>query len=360
MTKLTSAPLTTTTPTVDDSSLDRGPQDARALLGMHTVGARFVLAAYLACMAYVNFTSLEGVSTVWPSVIALVALTAAAVALISAPGDPLPVRWALLIAAACPVTAVLTLSVSPAPLAVSTQGWAHGATTVLLCFLCVRGRTTFAWLGLAGSVAVHTIWASLVGLGATTGLGMVLIDFGPVAIGAVFSLTIRPAAKAIFELRAAGAQQAAVLAARTAAAAERDTQLAELDRLARPMLDRIASGAELTAAERSTCELLEAHLRDRLRAPGLVSPAIADAARSARARGVEVILLDDRTAEPLTPDARERIHTEVVDTLVRARSGDVRVRLLPPHRAAAASIYVRSGHDTGRREFDATGADVDR
>ncbi len=341
-----------------DTSRDSGPRDVRALLGMHTVGARFVLGAYLGCMAYVSLSSQEGMGALWPSLLAILALAVAAVVLISAPGDPLPLRWATLIAAACPLTAGLTLWVTPSPFAVSTQGWAHGATTVLLCFLCVRGRTMFAWLGLLGNLAAHSVWSIVHGNGVFGAASTVLIDIGPVAIGAVFALTIRPAAATVFELRAAGAQQAAELAARNAAAAERDQQLAELDRLARPMLDRIASGAELTDAERNTCELLEAHLRDRLRAPGLVTPDIADAARSARARGVEVILIDDRAATPLTGAARSTIHTHIVTTLARAGSGDVGVRLLPAHRAATASIYVRDADGTDRREFDHSGAEM--
>lgn len=340
------------------SSVDSGPRDVRALLGMHTVGARFVLAAYVACMAYVCLTSTEGISSIWPPIVAIVALAGAAIALISAPGDPLPLRWATLIAATCPLTAGLTLWVTPSPFAVSTQGWAHGATTVLLCFLCVRGRTLFAWLGLLGNLAAHSAWSVVHGTGLFGGAATVLIDVGPVAIGAVFALTIRPAARNVFELRAAGAQQVAALAARNAAAAERDQQLAELDGLARPMLDRIASGVELSADERATCELLEAHLRDRLRAPGLVTPDIADAARSARARGVEVILIDDRAADPLPDRARADINAEIVATLARARNGDVRVRLLPAHRAAAASIYSRGADGTDRREFDHTGAEM--
>src|SRR5690606_40103107 len=111
---------------------------------------------------------------------------------------------------------------------------------------------------------------------------------------------------------------------------------AELDKVARPILERIAGGADLDPAERRECRLLEAELRDRLRAPELATEEIGRAARVARARGVEVVLLDDGGFADVPDAVREQVVELAVAELTRAESGTVTVRVLPPGRSMLA------------------------
>ncbi|MBT0565947.1 hypothetical protein KIK15_04090 [Williamsia sp. CHRR-6] len=202
----------------------------------------------------------------------------------SSPGDPLPLRWTIPI---CLTPALLGwVSLQGGPMVVElSEGWGRSIGVPLLCFMCVLGRTRYAWPGFLAVVAVFAIHYAH-SIGPLAGAARCLTDGAVLAIATVFAVTIRPTAQTIFALRAAGARRAAEVAAREATAIERDSQLSELDTLARPLLARIASGAALSAAERLQCELLDAELRDRLRAPGLHSAAVAAAAARARARGV--------------------------------------------------------------------------
>ncbi|CCQ14349.1 Hypothetical membrane protein [Rhodococcus sp. AW25M09] len=171
-----------------------------------------------------------------------------------------------------------------------------------------------------------------------------------------FAFTIRPLAAAIFELRKQSTVRIASQAAAAAALEERDARLASLDALARPLLQRIADGPDPTDEEILACLLLEAELRDTLRARGLVRPDLARAARSARARGVEVMMLDDRAPAVLTDDVRERIVAAASSTLDAADAGSVTVRLLPPGRPVAATVLLDDLGDGAQRvEYDNTG-----
>src|SRR5690606_5010959 len=120
------------------------------------------------------------------------------------------------------------------------------------------------------------------------GLSVTLINIAPLLMATFFGLTIRPAARDIFLLREEGTERAAAEAAHRAVLDERDRQLVGLDSLVRPLLERLADPRALTDAERRACGLLEAQLRDSLRARSLAVPMVTAAARAARGRGVDV------------------------------------------------------------------------
>ncbi len=137
--------------------------------------------------------------------------------------------------------------------------------------------------------------------GAMYGVSLTVINAGPVLMSTFFAYTIRPQARVIYELREQSTQRIASASASAAILEERDAQLDRLDVLARPLLERVASGVPLTTTERQECELLEAQLRDSLRATGLQQTDVIDAVRAARNRGVEVVLLDDHGMDGANP-----------------------------------------------------------
>ena len=99
-----------------------------------------------------------------------------------------------------------------------------------------------------------------------------------------------------------------------------------------PLLTAIADGAPITTGMRTRARMLEAELRDERRASFFTGTRVITAARVARARGIDVILLDDRgTGNGLTDDAQEVIIGQAVQALDDARRGQVVIRLLPPH-----------------------------
>jgi predicted transcriptional regulator len=121
----------------------------------------------------------------------------------------------------------------------------------------------------------------------------------------------------------------------------RQRELANIAELAEPLLLRITEGADFSATDRTAAMLLEAEIRDRLRAQRLAVAALVKVCRAARVRGVVVLLLDD--GGPFAP----AIADTVVDVIIRAVSGAVRgrvtVRLEPAGRERLGTILLDDG-----------------
>ena len=111
--------------------------------------------------------------------------------------------------------------------------------------------------------------------------------------------------------------------------------------------------------------LTEQLLRDVLRSPRLNNEALHQAVWDARARGIQVRLLDDRNHKPIGADGPDVRVIPLVDddsavatlmptfleTIDNAEEGAVTIRLLPPGRRAFASI----SDDNGVQRFDEAG-----
>lgn len=330
-------------------------EDVRDLLGMRTRSAWLILACYLAAMVTVTVATVQHVTTVWPAVLATAVLIAATIALVTVPGDPLPHPATIALTAAGPLACALFLAVTPPLAQFSLQTWVHGGGTAIYCFMNVRGRRIAPWIGLAGMIAVFALWAANTGQGAMSGILLVAIDAAPLAMAALLSFTLRPTAKAVFSLRTQTTAQIAEFSSDAAASDERTRQLRHLDNLVRPLLERIAKGTELNEAERTECALLEAHLRDRLRAPILMTLELDDAAYQARTRGVEVVFIDDRGPHDLNEDLAGALYATASEALRTAHTGQVCVRVLPVGRPIIASILTWDEHETRLQEIDRDG-----
>ncbi|WP_430336254.1 hypothetical protein [Rhodococcus sp. ACT016] len=332
-------------------------EDVRDLLGMRARGAWLILTCYFAAMATVTVASADQVTTPWPPIAATLVLVAATITLVLAPGDPLPTAATIALTLSGPVACALVLSVTTPAAQSSLQTWIHGGGTAIYCFMNVRGRRIAPWIGLAGMIAIFAFWAQDTGQGATAGIALVAIDAAPLTMAALLSFTLRPTAKAVFSLRAQTTARIAELSADTAAADERRRQLRHLDHLVRPLLERIAHNETLTETQRAECELIEAHLRDRLLAPLMSTLDLDDAAYQARTRGIDVMLVDARGPHPLDDTVTSAIHVAASQALHIAPAGRVTVRLLPTGRSAVASvsISVDDDHVSHLHEIDDTG-----
>ncbi|MGB3772118.1 MAG: hypothetical protein WBA00_13325 [Rhodococcus sp. (in: high G+C Gram-positive bacteria)] len=330
--------------------------DVTTLLGMHTRTALLVVAFNVGGVLFAAMSTLTGISTPEFVVAAVVLHASSVLVLLRVTGDPLPYWASAAVMSAGPLSCFIVLFSLSVPIDNPLQMWPIGTASGLYTFLCVRGRTWWAAGGFFGIGAVALSWTISTGQGAVYGLLLVLPSGALVLMGAFFAFAIRSPVSDIFRLREESTRQAADEAAAAAALDERDAQLTRLDRLARPLLTRIASGESLSPEERESCRLLEFHLRDTLRAPGLDEAEVGSAARAARSRGVEVVLLDDRGS---MPDAVSRnIVASVITALDDVEQGSVTVRLMPHHRDTAASILVSDAHGTRRVEFDRSGNPV--
>lgn len=324
--------------------------DVRELLGLRTTAATALVAAYVVTFAVVASATYPA-GGIWAEIAAWLTVSIGAVALIRAPGDPLPLIWTGYLTVAGPIAVSLVLAVVPVPIDGLLQLWPIAASTAIYTYMCVRGRTLWAWAGMVAVVASCMVWAEMTGQSAAYGLSMSAINLAPVAMSTFFALTIRPAARDIFALRRETIARAAAEAADLAVRDERDRQLARLDQLARPLLQRLTGSEPLSEQDHRACALLEAHLRDSLRAPALTVPQVVSAARAARSRGVEVVLLDDNGLDTAIDTARARVLAAVADVLEHAESGTLTIRILPPRRLALATIVHSTPDGIARLEY---------
>ncbi|MCT2174992.1 hypothetical protein M3G10_11780 [Dietzia cinnamea] len=330
-------------------------RDARELLGLRTPAATVLVAAYVVTFAIVAWSTHPD-GGVLAETTAWLVVSIAAIAIIRAPGDPIPMPWTVYLTMVGPLAVALVLAVVPVPIDSLLQLWPLAASTAIYTYMCVRGRTLWAWAGMMAMIGVCMAWAQMTGQGAAQGVSISAINFAPVAMSTFFAWTIRPAARDIYALRGQTLERAAAEAADLAVLDERDRQLARLDTLARPLLERLTDSEPLGSGDHWACSLLEAHLRDSIRAPALAAPQIADAARSARLRGVEVVLLDDHGLDAATDEAvRQRILDAVTDTLVEVETGTLTIRLLPPNRPVLATIVHSAPEGIRRIEYDHDG-----
>ncbi|MFI5779825.1 hypothetical protein [Nocardia sp. NPDC051570] len=279
--------------------------------------------------------------------------TAGALVLV-VPVDPLPLTVTAFVAASAPVAAALTMSGLSSERAHHVL-WTTFASSYVLAVLVLRGRMGWAWLGVAGVAGVIAIWGARTGQSAST-IVAPIVPIGTVVAISAFALIMRPTQHSLRRLREEATIRAAAEATMAAADGERIRQLARLDRVARPILERIAEGAALSVVEREECRLLEAELRDGLRAPQLVTDELSGAARGARARGVEVVLLDDGGFAGVPPWVRQRVIDAATRELDAANTGAVTVRVLPLRRRVLATVLAHAPDHDRRTEIDTEGA----
>ncbi|WP_405492039.1 hypothetical protein [Nocardia sp. NBC_00511] len=325
--------------------------ELRDLLGLRGSAAwlfLLILEAVITLYMLRNF----GESPLWAALAGLGLMLSAGAVVTAVPVDPLPVPVALYAAAAPALATALTVMTPVADTANQTL-WSAFASSYVLAVLVLRGRIRTAWVGVIAVAAVLVV----LGIGGghlqpATVIGS-MVPVGTVTAISVFTAVMRPLQRSLRILREDGMMRAAAEATMAAADGERSRQLARLDRVARSILERIADGAELSAAEREECRLLEAELRDGLRAPQLVTDELSGAARGARGRGVEVVLLDDGGFAGVPEWIRKRVIDAATKELDAANAGSVTVRVLPLGRPVLATV-VAPAHDR-RTEIDTDG-----
>ncbi|GAB99830.1 hypothetical protein GONAM_11_00100 [Gordonia namibiensis NBRC 108229] len=315
---------------------------------------------YLAVTVYAN-ADVTGVWQ-WVGIIAgFLFFAAGAFLILDAPGDPLPVPTTVLIAVLAVAGVTASLFSLPFPLThVMQTGPSIGASVIVLAFVAVRGRPLAAWSASIVISLVATEWGHVAIGDAMWGLAVTLPGYAIMIMGSLFSLMLRPMARQLYGLREANERQAARDAAAAAAAEVRSRRLAALDERARPILTRIAERQEFSAEEVAVARLIEAQLRDGIRASDLDMPEVRDAAWRARQRGVKVVLLDDGglsvLAEEEAARTRDRLGAAVAELLADAESGRVTVRIHPPGRNTLASVGVDTDDQVELVEFTTAGA----
>ncbi|MDL9937927.1 hypothetical protein QSJ18_14330 [Gordonia sp. ABSL1-1] len=271
-------------------------------------------------------------------------------------GDPLPVRPTVVVSVLVPAAVVLGLAPLPhPPTHVMMTGPPIGTSVIMLAFVAVRGRPAAAWGSSAVITVLVTVWSIWVGEGWAWGLGLTMPGYAIMIMGSLFSVMLRPMSRQIYVLRRREERQAAHDAAAAAAAEVREREVAIFDDSARPILTAIVDGHEFSTDEVKQARLLEARLRDGIRAPGFDVPAMRAAVWAARSRGATVTLLDDGALAALDARVRRRTGEDLIDAVVRildeVSAGRVTVRIKPPGRSLLASVTIDAPDRDERVDF---------
>ena len=274
-------------------------------------------------------------------------LTCAAAVALAIPGDTLPLVTTVIIAAVPTVVATLMSFTLPASSNLGYGAWHFGADGFLMFFLALRNRPWWAWAGLAGMWAVTLLWSNLIGLGIGVGIALVEREAGVLLIGTLFNLGFTRTSAKISALHRVQLHKEGLAAEAQASIQTRMERTAHLDRSTTAMLKRLSAESPISDEDRASCLLLEASLRDSVRARSLDREPVMSEAKAARSRGIEVTLLDDSGCDDLSEVVGAEVHgrllAAVAQRLHDTASGRLTARVLPIDREVLATITREAG-----------------
>ena len=320
----------------------------RSLMGLQGRAGLVVLGMLLLTIVMIMLRDVATADYDGPVVGGFMLIALCATVVVLAPTDPLPLFPTLAVVITGPVATAMSIGGPHTDRFV----WSTFAYSYILSLITVRGRLLLAWLGVA-LMSAATAAMGVVENVPAVGVAGAIAPVGTVAAVSVFAVRMQPTLHSLRRLRADATDRAAAEATIAAQSEERDRQLAKLSEVARPLLERIVSGQELSAADRIECRLREAELRDGLRAPQLA--VLAGPARDARKRGVEVQLLDDGGLDGVPATVRSTVLLAAADELEAVDAGSVTVRVLPKGRRVLATVLVSGPGEDRRTEITSDG-----
>jgi hypothetical protein len=326
------------------------------LLHLRSIGLRLVFAAILGTQLVLALVSIDGVTSPWPVIAALVAFSGGLVLVAMPHPEPFPRLWVAGVCVSVVLTNVLVLWNLPAGGRPPYSDWCFGAAAWLGFFLAFRGRIAGAWVSWALMALVTQLWSVSIGEVPLESFNHVVRHAGTILIAVLFRIMLVRASRTIVALHEERLLKASAEASAVGEIRERQRQAARLGEEARPALQQIAVGDYLTPDRQQRFRLLEANLRDALRGGELISREVANAVEQARRRGAEVVLLDDRNTPLTEPDAI-RLEAVLLGELTELSHGRLTARLLPAGRHTIASVVIAS--EGSRRRIDLAEEDLE-
>ncbi|WP_022893655.1 hypothetical protein [Agromyces subbeticus] len=227
--------------------------------------------------------------------------------------------------------------------------WYVAAVGTLMTITAARRQLTAAWLGVIVLAVQSVVWAGPLSLGGLGVIGSIVW----VAIAHMLTSALTNAARETRRYAQAEREAAAWQAAQDAHLFEGRMRLAHTNRLAAPMLRRIADrNGALTDAQRAECRVLEAAIRDEIRGRMLLTDAVRVEVQRARARGITVTLLDEGGIDDLDEAVRDR----VLSRLAEAVAGSTADRIIARTAAEGSPVAVTV---VGLRESERDASDSD-
>ena len=331
--------------------------DVASIVRLNDWAGRVVLAFYGVGTTIVALLNLRGNIIPGLAVVSLILLWCALGILARPDRDPFGMRSTLaIVSIVAVVTAISCWNIADVEHPGYTT-WPLGAMTFLLFVLALRGRRGWAWVGFALLAAVSIVTGVFSDQDGLMVINDVARQSGTLLLGTLFALVLRRSSQTITAIQSNQLTRTTVAAASAAATRERAAQNARLERDARPALERILQPQPLSADEQQHFSLLEATLRDGIRASGFSSERIAEATRAARQRGLTVVLLDDRGGE-LVDGERDIVEAALLEQLTGTAEGAITARLSPLDREELATIVIEEGGQYRRVVVTHDGAEV--
>lgn len=220
--------------------------------------------------------------------------------------------------------------------------WHVAAIGTLLAITAVRSHKVVAWIGISFLIMEVLAWGGFEVLFNSGLIGSVLLVLGAQAASRALSQSSQLAQ----QFREQALATAAATAAKSAARTERERRINSTLAGVLPQLEQIVrKSGKLSKQERKLALLTEAELRDQIRGRGLTHPALIEQARLARARGVEVQLLDDGGLEDLENSELEKLLDRVATELRSIETGRVVIRSVAGESWNLTMAAIRKGAD---------------
>ena len=288
--------------------------------------------------------SLDVPRSPWPTVVALVLYSVATIAsLLPAKRTRMPDWLAAFDLAVCIVLPLLVTSQLDPGAENGYATWYVAAVGTLMTIAAARRQLVVAWLGVIALALQSILWAGPLSLGDLGVIGSIVW----VAIAHMLTSALATAARETRRYAQAEREAAAWQAAQDAHLFEGRMRLAQTNRIAAPMLRRIADReGELTDPQRRECRMLEAAIRDEIRGRMLLTDAVRTEVLRARERGSVVTLLDEGGIDDLDEPTRDR----VLSRLAEAVAGSNADRIIARTAAEGSPVAVTV---VGLREPDA-------
>lgn len=268
--------------------------------------------------------SLDVPRSPWPTVVGLALYTVATVASLWPVTRLRMPDW--LAAFDLAVSIVLPLLVTSQLDADAENGyatWYVAAVGTLMTIAAARRQLVVAWLGVVALAVQTVIWAGPLSLGTLGVIGSIVW----VAIAHMLTSALAAAARETRRYAQAEREAAAWQAAQDAHLFEGRMRLAQTNRIAAPMLRRIADrGGDLTAEQRQECRLLEAAIRDEIRGRMLLTDVVRTEVQRARERGALVTLLDEGGIDDLDEPSRDRVLSRLAEAVAASTADRIIAR----------------------------------
>ena len=220
--------------------------------------------------------------------------------------------------------------------------WYVAGVATLMAVLALRQHKVMAWFGVTVMSTQMLLWAGLDLLFSAGIFGALML----VAAANAASVTLASSAKAAQDFREQALATEAATAAKTAARYERQLRVEQALGAALPILNKIEQQAgNLNQHDRIRAVALEATLRDRIRGRHFESPKLLSEIAAARARGVEVQVLDDGGLEKLTEQERESLLAEVATYVATVFAGRLVLRSVADEPWTVTVTASRPGYD---------------